>query len=70
MKKMASMKRPRLKAVAPLTNFRLRLTFIDGSVFTIDFKPLFEESPGLVPLRNTKAFAGAALSDQEGWSVE
>ncbi len=67
---MASMKRPRLKAVAPLKNFRLGLTFIDGSVFTVDFKPLFEESPGLVPLRNTKAFAGAALSDQEGWSVE
>ena len=41
---MASMKRPRLGAVLPLAQFRLRLTFVDGSVFTVDFKPLFEES--------------------------
>jgi hypothetical protein len=67
---MASMKRPRLSAVLPLAQFRLRLTFIDGSVFTVDFKPLFEESPGLVPLREAKAFAGAALTDGEGWAVE
>jgi hypothetical protein len=64
------MKRPRLSAVLPLAQFRLRLTFIDGSVFTVDFKPLFEESPGLVPLREAKAFAGAALTDGEGWAVE
>jgi hypothetical protein len=70
MAKMASMKRPRLSAVLPLAQFRLRLTFIDGSVFTVDFKPLFEESPGLVPLREAKAFAGAALTDGEGWAVE
>jgi hypothetical protein len=70
MAKMASMKRPRLSAVLPLAQFRLRLTFIDGSVFTVDFKPLFEESPGLAPLREAKAFAGAALTDGEGWAVE
>ena len=67
---MASMKRPRLSAVLPLAQFRLRLTFIDGSVFTVDFKPLFEESPGLARLRAAKAFAGAALTDGEGWAVE
>ncbi|TRZ97844.1 MAG: DUF2442 domain-containing protein [Rhodocyclaceae bacterium] len=67
---MASMKRPRLSAVLPLAQFRLRLTFIDGSVFTVDFKPLFEESPGLARLREAKAFMGAALTDGEGWAVE
>lgn len=67
---MASMKRPRLSAVLSLAQFRLRLTFIDGSVFTVDFKPLFEESPGLARLRDAKAFAEAALSDGEGWAVE
>ena len=67
---MASMKRPRLSAVLPLVQFRLKLTFIDGSVFTVDFKPLFEESPGLARLRDAKAFSEAALSDGEGWAVE
>ena len=67
---MASMKRPRLSAVLSLAQFRLRLTFIDGSVFTVDFKPLFEESPGLARLRDAEAFAEAALSDGEGWAVE
>ena len=67
---MASMKRPRLSTVLSLAQFRLRLTFIDGSVFTVDFKPLFEESPGLARLRDGEAFAEAALSDSEGWAVE
>ena len=67
---MASMKRPRLGAVLPLAQFRLRLTFVDGSVFTVDFKPLFEESPGLTSLREAKAFAGAALTGGQGWAVE
>jgi len=67
---MASMKRPRLSAVKPLAKSRLRLTFIDSSVFTVDFNLLFEESPGLAPLREAKAFAGATLLDGEGWGVE
>ena len=67
---MASMKRPRLSAAVALAQFRLRLTFIDGSVFTVDFKPLFEESPGLARLRDAEAFAEAELSDGEGWAVE
>ena len=67
---MASMKRPRLSAVLPLAQFRLRLTFIDGSVFTVDFKPLFEESPGLTLLHEAKAFAGATVTAGQGWAVE
>lgn len=67
---MASIKRPRLSSVNALAKFRLRLTFTDCSVFTVDFTPLFDELPGLAPLCNDKAFAGAALTDGEGWAVE
>jgi len=67
---MASMKRPRLAAVKALSNHRLRLTFVDGSVFTVDFKPFFDNSPGLAPLRDTKAFSRAAIVAGEGWTVE
>jgi hypothetical protein len=64
------MKRPRLAALKVLANHRLRLTFVDGSAFTVDFKPFFDESPGLVPLRDGKAFAKATIAPDEGWSVE
>lgn len=66
---MASMKRPRLKRVEPLDGWQLRLTFVDGSVMTVDFAPLLEESPGLSPLRDTGAFAQATLLEGEGWAV-
>lgn len=66
---MAQMKRPRLARVEPLTDFRLRLGFVDGSEAVVDFKPLFDESPGLAPLRDASAFAGASLIDGEGWAV-
>ena len=33
---MASMKRPRLKTVRALPNYRLRLEFVDGSAFEVD----------------------------------
>lgn len=67
---MASMTRPRLHRVRALKNFRLKLTFIDGSERVVDFRPLFEESPGLAPLRNEAAFAGACIGEDEGWTVE
>jgi hypothetical protein len=35
------------------------MTFIDGNVMELDMTPLFEESPGLVPLRDPAIFAGA-----------
>ena len=67
---MASMKRPRLAAIKVLSGNRLRLTFVDGSEFTVDFAPLIEESPGLAPLRDAKAFAKATIEPDAGWSVE
>ena len=50
---MASMKRARLERVEVLPNLRLRLAFIDGSVHTVDFRPLLAESPGLAPLQKS-----------------
>ena len=66
---MAPMKRPRLKAVKVLSGYRLRLTFIDGSIFSVSFEPFWDESPGLAPLRDQKAFAGAIIDD-DGWQVD
>jgi len=67
---MASMKRPRFKAVKALVRHRLKMTFIDGTVYTVDFIPLFAESPGLAPLRDEQAFAKACLGEGAGWSAE
>lgn len=67
---MASMKRPRLTHVEALADFSLRLTFVDGSVQTVCFVPLFAESPGLAPLADPAVFATARLVEGEGWTVE
>jgi hypothetical protein len=67
---MAPMTRPRLRRARALTNFRLKLEFTDGSVRTVDFNPLFAESPGLAPLRNAKAFANVCIGKESGWSAE
>lgn len=63
------MKRPRLEQVQALKDYRLRLVFIDGSVRFVDFKPLFDSSPGLRPLLDEKAFSAARLIPGEGWAV-
>ena len=67
---MASMKRPRLTRVEPLAGFVLRLTFVEGSVQTVNFEPLFADSPGLAPLADPAVFATARLIEGEGWTVE
>jgi hypothetical protein len=67
---MASMKRPRLTAVEALPDYRLRLAFVDGSVYMVDFTEFFDESPGLAPLKDPAAFIKASLILDEGWSVE
>lgn len=66
---MASMKRARLQQVQALPNRRLRLTFVDGSVHTVNFQPLLDESPGLAPLADEQAFKQATLIEGEGWAV-
>ena len=66
---MLPMKRPRLLAVQVLLPFSLDLTFIDGQRLTLDISADVQRFPGLQPLREEGAFAGAALGD-DGWSVE
>jgi len=67
---MASMKRPRFANLKTLSGHRLHMTFIDGSQAIVDFKPLFEESPGLEPLRDASAFAQVCIGEDAGWTAE
>ena len=67
---MARMKRARLAGIEVLSDFRMRLAFVGGEVYALDFKPLFDESPGLARLRDPEVFATATLIDGEGWTVE
>src|SRR5450759_1011748 len=67
---MATMRRPRLAAVKALSGHRLRLTFIDGSIYTVALAGEFGKFPGLAPLRDSKAFSRAVVIEGEGWAVE
>jgi DNA-binding XRE family transcriptional regulator len=65
------MKRPRFKAVEVLDDFKIRAIFINDSVFTIDFKPFFVESPRLGELLGKQTvFEKATIVEGEGWTVE
>lgn len=66
---MASMKRPRLAALEVLAGQRLRLRFVDDSVWVVDFAPLLAASPGLAPLHDAQTFATATLEPAAGWAV-
>ena len=67
---MASMKRPRLAAVEPLPNYQLKMTFINGCIFTVDKGEAIFAKPGLMPLRDPAAFAKVRLTNSIGWAVE
>ena len=67
---MASMKRPRLAAVKPLPNYQLQMTFINGSIMTVDKGEAIFGKPGLTPLRDPSAFAQVRLSNCIGWAIE
>ena len=65
------MKRPRFKSVKPLDDFKIQATFINDSIFIIDFKPFFKESARLRSLLgNQEAFNKATTVESEGWTVE
>lgn len=66
---MASMKRPRLRAVQARPGHVLELTFIDGQQFLLDMSNDVATYPGLKPLQAVKAFKGATVGD-DGWTVE
>ncbi|MDO9011709.1 MAG: DUF2442 domain-containing protein [Gallionella sp.] len=67
---MATMKRPRLDSVEALSDYRLRLTFQDGSVYTVSLADDFDKFSALRPLQNPLEFAKAMLIPGEGWTVE
>ena len=67
---MATMKRPRLAAVKALSGHRLRLSFVDGSIFTVSLAGEIDKFPRLAPLRDAKTFAKAVVIEGEGWTVE
>ena len=67
---MARMTRPRLKAVKALPGYRLRMTFIDDTVLTVDKRETVFDKRGLAPLRDEKAFAKACIHEDAGWTVE
>lgn len=67
---MATMRRPRLQAVEALPDYQLKLTFIDGSIFTMSLAEAFDGFPGLKPLHDVAAFAKPVVIEGEGWTVE
>jgi len=66
---MASMKRPRLLAVRTPGCYTLALTFADHRVLRVNLEDDIRHYPGLGPLQDATAFAGAVLGDG-GWTVE
>ena len=67
---MATMKRPRLESVHVIPDYRLRLVFRDGSIYTVSLANSFDKFPGLQPLQDKPAFAKAQIMEGEGWTVE
>lgn len=67
---MALMTRPRLKQINVIPDFKMELIFINDAVFTVDFKPFFNENIGLAPLKDPDEFAKATIITGEGWTVE
>ena len=66
---MARMTRPCLTSAIALPNFKMQLTFRDGSCYTVNFEPFFAENKGLSPLRDPELFA-KVVSDPDGWVIE
>jgi hypothetical protein len=65
------MKRPQLKQIEILDDFKIKATFINDSVFTIDFNSLFKESSQLKEkLAHSDRFKQATISDSTGWFIE
>ncbi|MEY4211615.1 MAG: hypothetical protein RLZ92_1996 [Pseudomonadota bacterium] len=64
------MKQPRLQTVEALPEYQLKLTFIDGGIFTVSLADAFDKFPGLKPLQNIEEFNKAVVIDGEGWTVE
>jgi hypothetical protein len=64
------MTRPRLKALEVLDGFKLRLTFVNGAIYCVDFRQSLNDCTQLAPLRDSEAFSKALVVPGEGWTVE
>ena len=63
------MKRPRLRDVKALADYRLKISFINDQTVVIDKREAVFSKPGLAPLRDPEAFAKATIIPDEGWTV-
>ncbi len=59
----------RIASVTPLPDFRLKVTFIDGSVKDFDFTPLFKSWDVFAPLSDRYLFEQVRVS-HGGYGVE
>ncbi len=64
------MKRPRLLAVEALDDYKLRLHFINGSIFTVSMADELEKTARLRLLKDPNQFKKASIIEGEGWTVE
>ena len=64
------MKRPRLLAVEALDDYKLRLHFINGSIFTVSMADELEKTTRLRLLKDPNQFKKASIVEGEGWTVE
>lgn len=65
-----TMKRPRLLAVEALDDYKLRLHFINGSIYTVSMAEELEKTARLRLLKAPDVFKKAAIVAGEGWTVE
>ena len=65
-----TMKRPRLLAVEALDDYKLRLQFINSSIYTVSMAEELEKTARLRLLKDPEVFKKAAIVEGEGWTVE
>jgi DNA-binding XRE family transcriptional regulator len=65
-----TMKRPRLLAVEALDDYKLRLHFINGSIYTVSMAEELEKTARLRLLKDPNIFKKATIIEGEGWAVE
>jgi len=59
----------KIESAAVAAGHRLALRWDDGRQAEVDFEPIIAGHPVLAPLRDSRAFRQARLTD-DGWSVE
>lgn len=64
------MKRPRLLTVEALDDYKLRLHFLDNSIFTVSLAEGLNKTQRLRLLKDPEEFKKAKMIVGEGWTVE